>query len=495
MTTPPEVGARSLRRQMRVWRRQRADTTLHEQVSEAYIWVFSIVVIGAMGISAMIQTRVTIAAGCTTVTCDEARTSLVWAVAVGVVALALTVAQAIGPVMVTPATGAWLLTTPIDRRPLLRSRLVVTSIVTALACGAAASVAGLLAGFPVGAIAVLGVAVALGGAVVTAVAASWQGVDHAPTRRAAAVLAAVTATWMLLIALDREPTTHPGWTTGAAGWTVLGVGLVATGVLVTRATRSLHRLRRSDLVPGGSLLSSLSGALAGLDLTLAYDVLVARRWRTRATVRPVLGGPGGAGALVWRDLVRLRRSPGAVTALAAGLLVPYVFVRLGLDDMIVLASALTAFVAGIWLCSALRTTARNPGLMRCFPQSPATVRSATLVVPGLVIVAWSLAAIPAIAKALTGTSTAETIGVAIATGVAAVGAVARWLLAGPPDYSQPLVSSPAGAVPIGLIGSTLRGLDVLLLLTVPLLVAPDAVGALVSLGLAASVLGYLVSRP
>ncbi|MCL8253352.1 DUF6297 family protein [Aeromicrobium fastidiosum] len=112
MTTVGATGARSLRRQMRAWRRDRADTTLYEQASEAYVWVFTIVLGGAMAISAMVQTRVSIASACTTSTCDDARTSLVWATVAGMVATTLAAAQAIGPVMVTPATGAWLLTTP-----------------------------------------------------------------------------------------------------------------------------------------------------------------------------------------------------------------------------------------------------------------------------------------------------------------------------------------------------------------------------------------------
>jgi hypothetical protein len=51
-----------------------------------------------------------------------------------------------------------------------------------------------------------------------------------------------------------------------------------------------------------------------------------------------------------------------------------------------------------------------------------------------------------------------------------------------------------GGIPTGLVGSTLRGFDVLLLLTVPLLAAPDATGALISLALNAAVLGFLVNR-
>jgi hypothetical protein len=493
-TEAAQVGARALRRQMRSWRRERADTTLYEQLSDAYVWVFTIVLIGAMSISALVQTRISIASGCTATTCDDARISLVWAAAAGVLAVALAAAQAIGPVMVTPATGAWLLTTPIDRGPLLRSRLFVASIVTALTCGATVAIIGLLGGIPYASIAILAVAVGVAGAGVTAAAASWQSHGGRATRRVAIALAAVTAGWMLLIALGDEPSTTADWITGPSGWILLAGAAVVAIMLLVRATTTLSRLLRAQLVPGGSLLSSLSGALAGLDFTLAYDVLVARRWLSAATVHPVRGGPGGAWALVWRDVIRLRRSWGALSALVAALVVPYVVVRLGLDDVIVLASGLAAFLTGIWLCSALRTTGRNPGLVRCFPMSLQAVRSATLVVPGVVLFVWSIAAAPAFVQSLDESSPAQAVLVAVATGAAALGAIARWLLAGPPDYSQPLVSSPAGAIPTGLIISTLRGFDVLALAAVPLLVAPTENGALVSLALTGCVMSFLVSR-
>lgn len=479
---------------MRSWRRQRADTTLYEQISEAYIWVFSALLLGAMAISAMVQTRVSIASGCTTSTCDTARTSLVWATAVGVVAVALAAAQAIGPVMVTPATGAWLLTAPIDRRPLLRSRLLVASAAATLVCGLVVAVTGLLAGLTYGAIGVLAVSTALAGGAATAAAAAWQTRGGRATRLVAVALAFLTTGWLLLIALDVEPGTTSDWLEGPAGWSAAGAALMAVVVLLARANRLLPSLLRAQLVPGGSLVSSLSGALAGLDFSLAYDVLVARRWRTAATVRPVRGGPGGAGALVWRDLVRLRRSRGALGALAAALLVPYVVLRLDLDDTVVLASGLAAFLCGLWSFSALRTTGRNPGLVRCFPMSLAAVRGATLAVPGGLLLVWSLAAAPAIGQSLDGATAGDTLLVAVATGAAALAAIARWMLAPPPDYSMPLVASPTGAIPTGLIGSALRGFDVLALGIVPLLVAPDSTGALVSLLLSGSVVSFLVSR-
>lgn len=479
---------------MRAWRRDRADTTLYEQASEAYIWVFTAVLLGAMGVSAMVQTRVSIAAACTTTTCDDARRSLVWATVVGIVAVALAAAQAIGPVMVTPATGAWLLTTPIDRGPLLRARLVAAASASFVACAALVAVVALLAGLDGGSIAVLAGTAGTAGAAAATTAAVWQSRDGRPTRRLGLALALVLAGWMLAIALDVEPSTTSDWLGGPAGWVVLGVAGIVLVVLAVRATAVVPRLLRAQLVPGGSLLASLSGAMAGLDLSLAYDVLVAHRWRTAATVRPSRGGPGGAWSLVWRDVVRLRRSPGALAALVGALLVPYVVLRLDLRDTSVLASAFAMFAAGLWSFSALRTTGRNPGLVRCFPMSLAAVRSATLVVPGGLLLAWSLAAAPAIGGTLTDATPADVVMVSVATGATSLAAIARWMLAPPPDYSMPLVASPTGAIPTGLIGSALRGFDVLALGVVPLLVAPHTTGALVSMALTGSVVSYLVAR-
>lgn len=64
----------------------------------------------------------------------------------------------------------------------------------------------------------------------------------------------------------------------------------------------------------------------------------------------------------------------------------------------------------------------------------------------------------------------------------------------PPDYSAPLVSTPAGGVPTNLYGSILRGVDVALLGTAPMLLSPTTTGALWSLVVAGGVLAYLLGR-
>jgi hypothetical protein len=84
--------------------------------------------------------------------------------------------------------------------------------------------------------------------------------------------------------------------------------------------------------------------------------------------------------------------------------------------------------------------------------------------------------------------------VALACGVTVAAAAVRFMTSRPPDYRLPLVTSPMGAVPTSLYASAARGLDVLLLLSTPLLVAPGTGGAEVSLVLGVVVLAVLLGR-
>ena len=260
------------------------------------------------------------------------------------------------------------------------------------------------------------------------------------------------------------------------------------------AYRSLKLIRREQLVSGGMLLPGLSGALASLDLTLFYDLLVARHWRARSTVRVVRGRGSGASALVWREVVRLRRTPQVLVALAGALVLPYLAAGLGLGHVMVIVVTLTGFVAGVGLFTSLRVLSRTASLLRCFPLPAPAVKSACLGVPALVLVLWALATAPAVQHAIGG-PWGPSISVALACGVTVAAAAVRWMTSHPPDYRLPLITSPMGAVPTSLYFSVLRGFDVLLLGTAPLLVSPTPAGAAWSVGLMALVLSWLVSRP
>lgn len=466
-----------------------------EVLSDAYIAVFATCMLSAMAASAIRETRASISASCTTSVCSDARFSSAWVCVVALLAVTLAIARAVGPVQVSPAEGSWLLATPVDRAAVLRPRLGLVVALAALVSAATGAVASVLAGFDVRSIGLVIASVIAGGTGAATFATTAQSGRDWSVRAATWVLGCLTWAGLVLIAagaVPAAPASKPvGVGTGLAIAGVLGAG--AAGLLIA-AARRLPRIHRDRLVPGGALLASLSGALASLDLALTYDILIARRWLARSTVRPVRGGPKGAMALVWRDVIRLRRSPTALLILAAASVVPYLMVSIDLGPLVVLAGASTLFLTGLPLCSALRTTSRNAGLVRCFPMSPIAVRAACLVVPAGVLVVWSAGAWPAVHAATSPGSWADSALMAVAMATAALVAIARWLLAPPPDYSRLVVSSPAGGVPAGLVSSLLRGFDVLVLLTAPILISATAGGAAVSLGLAAIVLVVVIRR-
>jgi hypothetical protein len=492
MSVAPDV--RELRSEIRRWRRGRADRRLVDVVSDAYIAVFSVVLLGAMGISVLIEVRAFAGESCATPACANARVAMPWLFALGLVGTCMGLSRLFGPVLVTPAVGSWLLPTPVDRAALLRPQLLVPFVFAFSVSGALAAAAATLGGFDAGAVASFAVATAATCSSAVALCAIGQ----TRFRQGVGRLATATALllWCGLVALTADvgprlgaaPAYGSSWVAAAAA---AGAGAVA---LALAALSVLPSLGRAHLAPGGTLAPSLSGALAILDLALVYDVLLARRWRDRSRVSAVRRVPPGVAALVWRDVVRIRRSPRPVLVLAACLVVPYLAATVGMGRATVLVAATTGFLSGIGLFPALRVVARTPGLVRSLPYARSIVYGACLAVPGLLVLGWGLALTVALREALdVPLPTAALVGVAV--GVTAVAAVTSWLAGAPPDYQMPLISSPAGAVPPALILSAARGFDVVLVVVAPLLFAPTATGATVSLVVGCSVLWWLLARP
>lgn len=483
---------RELRRQVRTWRRGRTDTSLLEAFQDAYVAIFSALVVGAMAINVLLNLRVVTSGACTSEACVDARGALGWLLALAGVTAVLGVARLLGPMLASPAVGSWLLATPLDRTALLRGRLLGTLAVAAVAGAVPAAVGGLLGGFAASAVAWSAVLAALLCVLLVALAARAQAASDRGIRALGRMLAAVLWAGLVLVAAGLVP----GASGSPATPVLAGAAvLVAAGAAayVVRAGRALAGIRRQRLTDGGALLPGLSGALSSLDLTLLFDVLIARHWRARSTVRIVRGRATGGGALVWREVVRLRRNGAVLTALAAGLVLPYVAATLGLGHLVLVVVTLTGFVGGVGLFTALRVLSRTMSLLRCFPQPAWVVRLACLGVPGLVLVLWGLATAPAVHHAVGG-PWPDSLLTALAAGVTVAAAAVRWTTSRPPDYRLPLIASPMGAVPTSLYGSVLRGFDVLLLGTIPLLAAPTAVGAAWSVALSAAVLAFLVSR-
>ncbi|RYE80129.1 MAG: hypothetical protein EOO74_02630 [Myxococcales bacterium] len=302
--------------------------------------------------------------------------------------------------------------------------------------------------------------------------------------------ALAVAAWALLVVLATGhapslalPSLTPGWVA------VLAVAAVIAAALTVACLRTMADVRRRSLSHGGRLAPSISGALATIDLALLYDVLLARRWMGVEGVRSVRGAPRGPLALAYSSAVRVLRSPQALIVLAGSVVLPYALAATDIGIAIAFVSALSCFLAGLGLLSGVRVLTRSASLLRAFPHPDWVVRLATLAVPGVLIVAAGIAASPV----LSGFGTHAWL-LGLACGVSGLASAVRWVTGRPPDYSRPLVSTPAGSVPTNLYGSALRGFDILVLTVAPMLLWPDARGVEVSVGLSAITIAVLVGR-
>ena len=486
-----EIG--DLRADIREWRRGRATATLADVLQDVYVGVSAVLMLGAMVANVVVGFRREADDLCVAAGCVAARAVLPWLTITATLAALVALARLLGPLFTSPAAGAWLLSTPVDRAALLRRRLVLVSAVATLAGALVALPTTALAGLAPSAVAAATAAVGVAGAGVVAVAAAGQVRETHGSRWLLWALLAVTWTGLLVLAVDRTPGGDVRWPATALSVGLLVVLLAGVLPVAQAAWRRLAMLRRRQLEPGGNLSSGLSGALATLDLALAHDVVVAHTARARGTVRPRRGGPRGPLALVWRDLVRLRRRPASLVWVAGVVVAPYAVAQAGGGRLTVLVATLVGFVAAVPLCLALRVLVRTPALVRMLPHTDAVARGATLVVPLLVLACFGVACAPALASA-TGAGAGAALALGLAAGVGAVTSTAWWMAARPVDYGAPAVSTPMGAVPPGMVAGALRGPDMVLLTSAPALLAPTATGAAVSLLVSLAVLAYVLGR-
>ena len=477
--------AREVRTEILDWRRGRAELRWGEVLSDAYIALFCVLMIAAMGGNVVLSLRRLADDSCVG-GCAEVRSAAPWLVAVAVALLALGLARLLGPVFSPPAANAWLLSTPVDRGELLRPGWSRTS---ALALGAAALALvapAVLGGFGLASGAVFVAAGAAGALACVGLAALSQ-VHERPTAR--------RLTWALTAALWSALSLSATQRLGSVPALPLGVGLalallpvLAAIALWWRTRGSVGGLSRRVLGQTENLSPSLSGALSSVDLGLMYDVLLARRWGRGAHVRTRTGGPLGWWALVHRDLLRTRRTPQPYVVLVGLVLVPYAAAEAGAGRAVVLVTTLVGLLAGPALCSGLRVVVRSQSLARMLPMGRRQVLLAHLVVPGTALVLFGLATTWTL---LASHPADEALTVAAACGLASVAATVRWVTGKPPNYAAPMVSTPAGGVPTGVFSSVARGFDVWAFTALPLMFGP--IGVLVSMTISLAVISYLVS--
>ncbi len=479
---PLAVDERDLHDLMKLWRHGRATRTLGQVISDGYVMVFSVVVVGAMVLSAVLNAQSGMA-GCSTEACESGRLLLPTATMFACLALALAVARLFGPVLASAAEGFWLMDAPLSRRRLLRGRLVPPLLASFLVAGLVTALVGALSGLGWVQVLAWSVAAAFGSAALVGVAASEQSRERAGLVKALEALFATAALGVLLLVV----TLAAGWVapavvvgTGSATGPLFAVAAaagIALAVLVPRVVSRLEQIRRTRLVSGGSLVSGMQGAMFALDFGLIRDILVERRMAEKGHVRPTRGRGLGLGALVWRDLERLRRDPSAFLGLGMSLLVPYATDALRLSQLNPLISGL-ALVAGLVpFLGTLRVLSRTGGLARSFPFKTPQLRSAAMVVPGLLALVWGLAATPAfigIASSGADRNLLDGAAAALVTALAGLLGAVRWVTAGKVDYQSPMMATSSGALPPGLIFNLFRGIDMVALVTAPLILQAPA---------------------
>jgi hypothetical protein len=479
---PLAVDEKELHDLMKLWRHGRATRSIGQVLQDSYVMLFSVVMIGAMVTSVVLRAQSGMA-GCTAEACESGRLLLPTAMVLACYAISLGVARLFGPVLASAAEGSWLMDAPLSRRRLLRGRLVLPLVLSWLVAGLVTGLVGALSGLGWEQVAAWSAAAAFGSAALVTLAASEQTKERATVVKALQSAFAAGALAVLLIVVSVAagwlPTAVVAEAGGATGVlaVVAVVSLVALAGLLPVVVSRLEQIRRTRLVSGGSLVSGMQGAMFALDFGLIRDILVERRMTEKGHVRPTRGRGLGLSALVWRDVERLRRSPSAFLGLGMSLFVPYAADALRMSQLNPLISGL-ALVAGLVpFLGSLRVLSRTGGLARTFPFKTAQLRTASMAVPGALALIWGLAATPAfigIASSGADRSVLDGISVALVTAMAGLFGAVRWVTARKVDYQTPMMATSSGALPPGLVFNLFRGLDMVALITAPLILQAPA---------------------
>ncbi|MBP2338593.1 hypothetical protein JOF41_004771 [Saccharothrix coeruleofusca] len=383
------------------------------------------------------------------------------ATAASLIGVATLVLTATGPLVASPATVTWLLTTPLDRRAAVKTWYRALTAVGALAGVALGLVLSLLFHLGTGWAALLGGAV--GGGLV-ALAALAQ-IRREPWRW----LPGVTLTIGVLSALAgvvaerlgdaaRDLVGGIGANAGSVLPAVAAVAAPAAIVLIGVVDRRLGELARPELTSGAAVTAAAATAGTFLDVTLLTGVLEVRRWQRRGRVRSRGLPAGRTRALLVADLRRISRSPGIALSWLLVALVPYVVV-VEVPQWAAQAQLVTACVASHRLAGGLRAVCRSAALRRALGGTDASLRVTHLVVPAAGALVWCALTAPA-------TWGAHPLGWL----VAAVGAVAttyRLATRPPMDYHATLLDIGFGVmIPWGLLRQLFRGAGVLLLFSI-----------------------------
>lgn len=383
------------------------------------------------------------------------------------VAAVLGLAARTGPVGVSRAGVTWWLAMPVDREGILLPswrRAVagwpaigaVGGLVVAVLTGAGWPDA--LRGALVGASG-CGLAVALAG-----LAQREARVSRLLVHAADALLALVPALGLLLVAVGARPPASDGW------WLVLPlvVGALALGVrwrgLVPSLPGVVLRARAGAVERTHGAFLSLDTRELGRSLAGTVAAVRPRRVRSLRLVR------GPRSALVVADVVLLTRSPSVLSQLVA--LACLVALATGIPLLasgpgLLLLVLVCGLRAGQLGAVGSRVAEMAPVLDATLPMSARWARATRCVVPvGCAVLVLAVGTAPLVARWGPWWLVLIVV-VGVVLGASAVRACYR----PPPDWSGPLLATPAGALPTGAVNANLKGPDTALFGCLPLGVA------------------------
>ncbi|MBK7722842.1 MAG: hypothetical protein IPI32_11645 [Austwickia sp.] len=473
---------------VRFYRRGRTPPLGQDRFTNAYVAVVGVVTFASMFASGIIGLAAP--QECVERVCrlaEQAQASaLPWALlAVGA---GLWLTGAAGPIGASQERLTWLLGSPADRGVLLRVRYRV-SLVLAGAMGATLAVIPLLAtidpsaGAPVTALVWTAVAGAGGGVVVVAVGTVVQAAGSLGpgvlTRLGQAgvalggLLAVVAAFGLSLPAI-------PALSADGAPALPATVTVAIAVVLARRGRGMLASLSVATLHRAGRFTGAFGDAVLALDATPATIMVAARRAESRGRFRSRPVGGTGAAALLRSDIRRALRRPGVLTAMV--LLVPLpMLVAAVINSMA--AVIVLGMASAAWTRSAAAgylAWARSTGLRRMLGLPGHRAAPALLALPAAGVAAWT-----ALGTALAGLPLIFVVAF-VACGIASTldaGAEVK-----PADLGV-IISTPMGAVPVGLVQRVTSGTLLVALCVIPLLLTSSPLAVLVSL----AVLAFQVS--
>lgn len=428
-------------------------------LSDWYIFGLAGVLI-LMGVISLIAFNPRPPTGCALPSCSVTVESSSAAVALGFSLVVYLAGLVLGPISVNAAEVFWVFSAPLDRRSLLRRRKGVLVMCTFIA-GVVVGVIHFgfwnanpwwIATFPLAALAAMALAMLHEGRPppikVATVAILSVGAAAAGAGSVSSVFGAATIGSMLV----------PVAVAFAAISALLLIGFRAwrrPEILPLRVLRRVHAAR-----------DAVAGAVSSADSGLLVDVISAQLLVKTSFVTPFTLKGTGWSAVLDAEARRCLRSP--MLLLRTLLLVAWAAITslFGLSGVLVGISMGTMVFSSL-NASALRLYATSTGLARLFPQPQVSMR-VLLLLPTALLIMGLVLAFSVIAAFSPGPGLSFPTGLAVlAAAVAGLAGGVRWTTAPPTQFGIGIVMTEMGPIHVSAFMNAIRGIDVAVLLTLP----------------------------